>query len=132
MRNSCQVKGRHHRDSNSGSPVYYTVPPVSRHWSCQSEELNLRAWISGDVQVGTRLRPVNSMHLARKKGSPRCVLKLLFIEFIKSVSNFLLKSSSRNLSPLKITILLNFLAFLGVPDNFPEVILDFYRCQPLP
>ena len=103
------------------------MPPLSRHWSCQSGELNLRAWISGDLQVGTRLRPVNSMHLARKKGSPRCVLKLSFREFIKSVSNFLQKSS-----PLKVNILLNFLAFLDVPDNFPGVILDFYRCQQLP
>ena len=96
----------------------FTVPPVSRHWSCQSGELSLRAWISGDVQVGIRLRPVNSMHLARKKGSPRCAVKLLFREFIKSVSNFLQKTSSRKLTSLKIPILLYFLAFLDVPDNF--------------
>ena len=30
-----------------------TVPPVSRHWSCQSDESNLRARISGDVQAET-------------------------------------------------------------------------------
>ena len=53
-----------------------TVPPVSCHWSCQSGESNLRAQISGDLQAGIRLRPVNSMHLDRKKGSPRCAVKL--------------------------------------------------------
>ena len=53
-----------------------TVPPVSRHWSCQSGESNLRAWISGDVQAGIRLRPVDSMHLAGKKGSLRWAVKL--------------------------------------------------------
>ena len=29
-----------------------------------------------------RLRPVNSMHLDRKKGSPRCAVKLSFRKFI--------------------------------------------------
>ena len=42
-----------------------TVPPVSGHWSCQSGESNLRARISGDVQAGIRLKPVNSMHLEK-------------------------------------------------------------------
>ena len=69
----------------------FTVPPVSRHWSCQSGESNLRAWISGDVQAGIRLRPVNSMHLARKKGGLRCAVKLQFREFIKTVPNILKK-----------------------------------------
>ena len=98
------------------------MPPVSRHWSCQSGESNLRARISGDVQAGIRLRPVNSMHLARKKGSPRCAVKLSFRKFIKTVPNILQKTSSRKPSPLQITIW----AFLDVIDAFPEVILDFY------
>ena len=68
-----------------------TVPPVSRLWSCQSGESNLRARIIGDVQAGIRLRPVNSMHLEMKKGSPRCAVKLLFRNFIKTVPNILQK-----------------------------------------
>ena len=99
-----------------------TVPPVSRLWSCQSGESNLRARISGDVPAGIRLRPVNNMHLAKKKGSLRCAFKLLFREFMKTGKNILQKTSSRKPSPLKITIW----AFLDVPDTFPEVILDFY------
>ena len=55
-------------------------------------ELPIRAWFSGDVHVGIRLRPVNSMRLARQKGSPRCAVKILFREFIKSVTNFLQKN----------------------------------------
>ena len=81
-----------------------TVPPVSRHWSCPAGESNFRDWISGDEQVGIRLRPVNSLHLARKKGGPRCAVKLSYREFIKTVSNSQLKNSSRKPSPLKITI----------------------------
>ena len=95
------------------------MPPVSCHWSCQSGESNLRARISGDVQAGIRLRPVNSMHLPKKKGSLRCALKLSFREFIKTVQNVLQKMSSRKPSPLKITI-------LDDTDTFPEGILDFY------
>ena len=66
-----------------------TLQPVSRHWSCQSGESNLSARISGDVQAGIRLRPVNSMHLAKMKGSPRCAMQLLFTKFIKTVTNIL-------------------------------------------
>ena len=69
--------------------MQYTVPPESRHWSCLSGESTLRARISGDVQAETRLGPVNSMHLERKKGSPRCAVKLLCREFIKIVPNIL-------------------------------------------
>ena len=98
-----------------------TVPPVSRHWSCQSGESNLRARISGDVQAGIRLRPVNSMCLTRKKGSPRCAVKLSLRKFMRTVLNILHKSSSKKPYPLKITIW----AFWDVPDAFPEVILDF-------
>ena len=68
-----------------------TVTPVSRHWSCQSGESNLSARISGDVQRGIRLRPDNGMHLASKKGSPRCAVKLEFREFINTVPNILKK-----------------------------------------
>ena len=99
-----------------------TVPPVSRHWSCQSGKSNLRVRIMGDVQAGIRLRPVNSMHLARKKGSPRCAVKLSFKKFIKTVQNILQTTSSRKPSPLKI----NIWDFLYVPDAYPELILDFY------
>ena len=81
-----------------------TVPPVSRHLSCQSRESNLRARISGELQAGIRMRPANSVHLARKKGSPRCAVKLMFRKFIKNVSNMMQKTSSRKLYPLKITI----------------------------
>ena len=84
-----------HRLDPSLTTVYDTVPPVSHHWSCQSGESNLRAWISGDVQVWIRLRRFNSMHLARKKGSPRCAMKLSFREFINK------KILPRKLSPLK-------------------------------
>ena len=62
---------------------------------CKSGELNLRAWISGDVQAGIRLRPVNSLHLARKKCSPKYAVKLSFRMFIRYVSNILQKTSSR-------------------------------------
>ena len=95
------------------------MPSVSRHWSCQSGESNVRARISGDVHDGIGLGPVNIMHLAKTKGSPRYALKLLFREFIKTVQNILQKTSLRKPSPLKITI-------LDVPDAFPGVILDFY------
>ena len=64
-----------------------TEPPMSRRST-------LRAWISGDVQAETRLRPVDSMYLARKKGGPRCAVKLLCKEFIKTVPNILQKTSS--------------------------------------
>ena len=66
-----------------------TVPPVSRHWSCLSGESNLRALIIGDVQAGIKLRSVNSMHLARKKGSPRCAMKQSCRGFIKTVPKIL-------------------------------------------
>ena len=72
-----------------------TVPPVSQNWSYQSGESNLRAQFCGDVQAGVRLRPVSSVHLARKKGSPRCAVKLPFRKFIKTVPNILQKNSSR-------------------------------------
>ena len=66
-----------------------TVPPVSRQWSCSSGESNLRALISGDVLAGIRLRPVDSIHLARKKDSRICAVKLSCREFIKTISNIL-------------------------------------------
>ena len=69
-----------------------TVPPVSCHWSCQSGESSLRAQISGDVQAGIRLRPVNSIYLARMRGSPRCAVKLTFRDFIMTVPNILQKN----------------------------------------
>ena len=96
------------------NPIFYTVAPESRHWSCQSGESNLRAQFSGDVQVGIRLRPVDSMHLARYKGILRCAVKLLCKEFIKIVPNIIF------FSPLKISIL----ALLDVPDVVFEDILD--------
>ena len=89
MDGSCRYQGLKlvgYNDNNTR-----TVPPVSRHWSCQSGESNLRVGISDDVQVGIILRPVNSMHVARKKGSPRCSVKLSFREFIKTVPNILQK-----------------------------------------
>ena len=49
--------------------------------------------ISGTgLEVMCRLRPVNGMHLAMKKGSPRCAVKLSCREFIKTVPNFLQKN----------------------------------------
>ena len=83
--------------SNSKKSIFHlgclsscrTVPPVSRHWSCQSGKSNIRARIGGDVYAGIRLRPVSSMHLERKKGSPRCAVMLLFRKFIKTVPNIL-------------------------------------------
>ena len=71
-----------------------TVPPESHHWGCLSGESILRAWISGDVQAETRLTPVNSVHLSRKKGTLRCSVKLSCREFIKTVPNILQKTSS--------------------------------------
>ena len=73
-------------------PLEDTVPPVSCHWSCQSGESNLRARISGDVQTGIRLRPVNNMHLARKEDSPRCAVKLSFREVINTAPIILQKN----------------------------------------
>ena len=68
-----------------------TVSPVSHHWSGQSGESNLRAWISGHVKAGIRLRPVNSVYRARKKDNPRCAVKLSFSKLINSVPNILQK-----------------------------------------
>ena len=44
------------------------------HWYCRWATLGAR--ISGDVQAKTKLRPVDSTHLARNKGIRRCVKKL--------------------------------------------------------
>ena len=81
------------------SHVLDNVPPVSRHWSCQSCESNLRARISGDVLSGIRLSPFNSMHLERKKGSTRCAVKLLFRKLIRTIPNILQNTSSSKPSP---------------------------------
>ena len=71
--------------------------------------------------VMCRLRPVDSMHLARKKGSPRCAVKRSCRELVTTVPNILQNTSSRKPSQLKITIW----AVLDVPDAFFEIILDF-------
>ena len=112
MKNSChrsgkEVFGKMYCFPLSTSHHYLslgTVPTLSRHWSCQSGESNLRARISGDVQAGISLRRVNSIRLRRRKGSPRSAVKLLLRKFNRTVSNVLQKSSLRKPSPLKITI----------------------------
>ena len=82
---------------------------------------NLRARISGDVQADIRLRPVNSMQLARKKGSPRCAVKLLFRRFINTVPNILQKNFFKEAISIKITIW----AFLDVPTPSLRLFLTY-------
>ena len=84
---NARYKWQHFCQTQEGPAYRSTVRPMSRHWSCWSGESNLRARISGDVQAVIRLRPVDGMHLARKKGSPRCAVKLSCREFIKTVPN---------------------------------------------
>ena len=68
-----------------------------------------------------RLSPVISMHLERKKGSPRNAVKLLFRMFIENVPNIQKKNFFREAISIKNTIW----PFLDVPDDFPEVIVAF-------
>ena len=107
-----------------GPSYLFLLTPVSRLWSCQSGESNLRARINGDVQAGIRLRPVNSLHQARKKGSPRYAVKLSFRKIIKTVPNFLQKNFFKEAISIKNTIW----AFKDFHDAVSEIIVDFYSC----
>ena len=65
--------------------------PDTEFFEYESGESNIRAQISGDVQAGIRLRPVDSVHLARRKATTRCAVKLSKRKLINIVANILQK-----------------------------------------